>query len=166
MRKTKTVTIKAETLEEARSRVKKFSEGEKLSAEETQGLIDAAEAESPGRDEGKQYRLTEMDVFAAEKWALRTLLSLAKAGLDVPSGGGMQALASLGLGVLLSWLPRIPWSELEPLLDDMMGCIQMETPSGVIRKLMPGDIEEVGTLLLLRKEILALHFDFFMGAGS
>jgi hypothetical protein len=31
---------------------------------------------------------------------------------------------------------------------------------------MPGDIEEVGTLLLLRKEILALHFDFFMGAGS
>lgn len=116
-----------------------------------------------GRDCGKSFLLTEMPVDKSEKWAARALLALMKSGADVPEGmAGMAGLASFGLGSLT----KLAWEDVEPLLDEMMGCIKFCPSPGISRNLHmeADDIEEVGTLLTLRKEILGLHFDFFLDA--
>lgn len=119
------------------------------------------------RDEGKVYLLTEMGVFSAEKWAARTLLAMAKAGLDIPDGAkGVAGLFQMGLENLV----RVDWAEAEPLLDEMISrCAQRQLPAGILRALTPAneaydDIEELSTILQLRKEILDLHFGFFTNA--
>jgi hypothetical protein len=116
-----------------------------------------------GRDKGKNYHLTEMPVWDAEKWAARAILALAKSGVEIPDGvEGMAGLAALGLGAIM----QIRWEDAEPLLDDMLKCIKFMPSAGVIRPLIleQDDIEEIDTLLTLRKEILGLHFDFFLDA--
>jgi hypothetical protein len=116
-----------------------------------------------GRDIGKSYKLTEMPVAKGEKWAARALLALAKAGVEMPDGtDGMAGLAGFGL----TSLEKLSWSEVEPLLDEMMPCIKFVMAGGTPRDLMldAGDVEEITTLFTLRKEILSLHFSFFMTA--
>ncbi|OYV47980.1 MAG: hypothetical protein B7X10_03770 [Burkholderiales bacterium 21-58-4] len=118
---------------------------------------------SEGRDLGKNFKLTEMPVAKGEKWAARALLALAKAGVEVPEDAdGMAGLAGFGL----SSIDKLDWNDIEPLLDEMLGCIKYVPSAGVERALMleAGDIEEITTLFTLRKEILALHFDFFAPA--
>lgn len=117
-----------------------------------------------GRDKGKSFLLTEMPVLAAEKWAARAILALLKAGVDVPGGADpLEQLMKLDIAAIV----RIPWEAAEPLLDEMLKCVQF-APAGMsqARALIDSDIEELGTLFTLRKEILGLHFDFFVNAGS
>lgn len=115
-----------------------------------------------GRDKGKQYLLTEMSATAAERWAAKAFLGLARSGLEVP-----EDLASLGLaGIAMIGFRAIggmQFAEAQALLDEMFGCVQMiPDPSRpeVTRKLVEDDIEEVATRLRLRKEIFGLHVDF------
>lgn len=115
-----------------------------------------------GRDNGKTYVLTEMSADKAEKWAMRALLAMVNSGYDVPQSalsGGFGGLVEVGFKGLFS----IRWDLLEPLMDEMMQCVQFmpnrATPH-VIRPLFDGDIEEVLTLPKLRWEILKLHADF------
>ena len=119
--------------------------------------------EAAGRDQGKNYKLTEMPVAKGEKWAARALLALAKAGIEVPDGAdGMAGLAGFGL----SSIEKLNWADIEPLMDEMLSCIKFVPSAGIIRDLMldAGDVEEITTLFTLRREILALHFDFFISA--
>ena len=70
-----------------------------------------------GRDKGKRFVLTEMPALRAEKWALRALLALAKAGVDLPDdavGAGMAALAVAGLQALR----KLEFTDAEPLMDE------------------------------------------------
>lgn len=116
-----------------------------------------------GRDLGKNYKLTEMPVAKGEKWAARALLALAKAGVEVPDNAdGMSGLAGFGL----SSIEKLDWADVEPLMDEMLTCIKFAPSAGITRDLMldAGDVEEISTLFTLRKEILALHFDFFGSA--
>lgn len=115
-----------------------------------------------GRDKGKTYVITEMDADRAEKWAMRALLAMVNSGMDVPESaltGGWAGLAQIGFKGLFA----IRWDLLEPLLDEMLQCIQFmpdpRTPH-VIRAIFPGDIEEIATLPKIRWEILKLHADF------
>ena len=169
MRKTKTVTIKAASLDEARAEALAFAKAQGLGPDETKQLVDSAQAETPGRDEGKTYLLTEMGVFTAEKWAARALLAMSKAGLDVPGDAkGVSGLFQMGL----ENLARVDWREAEPLMDEMISrCAQRQLPAGILRAITPAneaydDVEELGTMLKLRKEILDLHFDFFSSAEN
>ena len=112
------------------------------------------------RDNGKSYLLTEMPVDKAEKWAARALLAILKSGGEVaPGAEGMAGLAGIGITALA----RIAWEDAEPLLDEMMGCVKACPSPTITRPLLDGadDIEEVKTMLSLRKEIFSLHFDFF-----
>ena len=103
MRKTKTVTIKAASLDEARAEALAFANAQGLGPEETTKLVDSAQAETPGRDEGKTNLLTEMGVFTAEKWAARALLAMAKAGLEIPeSAKGVSGLFQMGLEIIFT----------------------------------------------------------------
>ena len=112
------------------------------------------------RDNGKVYLLTEMAASQAEKWAARVFFAMAKSGIEIPDDTAQMGMAGM-LHMGLSALGGIEWSLAEPLLDEMMTCIkkvEQLVPQGLA--LVENDIEEVGTRLQLRKELLQLHVDF------
>jgi len=115
-----------------------------------------------GRDCGKKFKITEMDAFKGEKWAMRALLALMGERVDLPKGfekKGMSGIAEIGLKMFSS----LKWETAEPLIDEMMTCVQYMPDPGnplIVRALFPGDIEEIGTLFTLRKEVLNLHVGF------
>jgi hypothetical protein len=119
-----------------------------------------------GRDKGKVFLLTEMAASRAEKWAIRALLALGKAGVEVGDAlsGGMQDIARLGYDVL----NHANYEDIAPLLDEMMDCVQVVPNPGnqdVVRRLIEDDICEVLTRLRLRMEVFKLHLDFSMAAA-
>lgn len=122
--------------------------------------------ESEGRDKGKVFMLTEMPASRAEKWAMRAFLALAHAGVEVPEemqGLGMSALAIIGLRAL----SRVSFAEAEPLMDEMMECVQaVPDPSkpAIIRGLYEDDLEEVASRAYLKSEVFELHTNFSVAA--
>lgn len=110
------------------------------------------------RDNGKSFVITEMSAEAAEWWAFRVLQALLGSNAEVDFNAPLADMARQGLGALGKLSPEIA----KPLLDEMMDCIRIKLPSGSeSRDMLPGDIEEVKTRVILRKEVLALHMDFF-----
>lgn len=123
--------------------------------------------EAEGRDKGRTFFLTEMPAAQAEKWAMRAFLAMARNGVPIPddlASRGLAGIASVGIHALGS----MSFADAEPLMDEMFACIQMIPDPGkpnVKRALFEGDIEEVGTRLQLRKEVLDLHVSFSRVAG-
>lgn len=111
-----------------------------------------------GRDEGKSFLLTEMPASQAEDWAIRAAGSALRSGLDIPPSivsAGFGAICFLALQNLMSGA----WSDVKPLLDEMMACIQ-SVQNADIRPLYEDDIEEVATRAFLRDEVFRLHANF------
>ncbi len=123
--------------------------------------------EAEGRDKSKSFLLTEMAATKAEDWAIRAMLALGAANVELPDGAlelGMAALAEVGLKRLFS----LNADTVKPLLDELMECVQIQPDRKrpeVRRALIENDIEEVRTLLTLKWEVLKLHMDFFPAAG-
>lgn len=125
-----------------------------------------------GRDAGKQFLITEMDAFRAEKWAQRAMLALTRAGAEIPrdiAQSGMAGLAVAGLQALQG----LSFEDVEPLLDEMFSCVQCvpdrKNAAFVRPVILEGegaDIEEVMSLITLRQEVFALHVDFFFNAAA
>jgi len=118
-----------------------------------------------GRDTGKQFLITEMSASKAENWAFRVILAIGNAGIEIPEGlaaQGMSGLLAIGYMNLL----KIPFEAAEPLLNEMMDCVQIIPSVNVKRKLFEDDIEEVITRLQLRKSIWDLHMDFFLDSNQ
>lgn len=110
------------------------------------------------RDLGKVFRITEMPASKAEKWAIRALLAVARSGIDIPPElmqGGMRALAFVGVRALSG----LSFDDAEPLLDEMMECVQI-VESKIVRHPTENDIEEVATRVFLRQQVLDLHVGF------
>lgn len=120
------------------------------------------------RDQGKQFVLTEMPAMQVESWAIRVFLALASAGAPISkdaASAGLAGLAAIGL----SALSFIRWEDAKPLLDEMMQCVQIVPDPNrpmVKRDLIDSDIEDVRTLLFLRKEIWKLHTGFLKAADT
>ena len=118
--------------------------------------------DADGRDFGKAFFLREMSAMRAEKWATRAILALTRSGIDIPEDiakQGLAAVAAMGVHALAG----VQFAEAEPLLDEMMQCVQivpMPARPEVKRALIEDDIEEITTLVTLRREILALHMGF------
>ncbi len=115
------------------------------------------------RDHGKVFFLTEMSALAAEAWAARAFLAMAKSGADIPPdirASGFAGLAMLGMQAFAG----VEYHEVAPLLAEMMECVQIvPDPSNpaIVRGIFgDDDIEEVTTLLELRREVFGLHVDF------
>ncbi len=128
-----------------------------------------AEGDEPNRDAGKTFVLTEMPVLKAEKWAMRAFLAIARNGMEVPPEALKAGFAGL-VPYLTNLIGAIRWEDAEPLLDEMLTCIQFQavvdgSGTKVCRKLIADDIEEVGTLLVLRKEVVQLHKGFLKAAA-
>lgn len=123
--------------------------------------------DAPGRDLGKVFKLTEWSAIQADRWANRAALAIIKAGGLIP-----DEILKMGiLGIFMVGVHRlhgIAWSDMEPLLEEMLGCVKIvPTPSNpnVVRALFPDDIEEVSTLTTLRKEVFQLHVNFTQPAN-
>lgn len=120
-----------------------------------------------GRDQGKIFRLTEMAAVNAEKWAARALLALGKSGVDIPDEvrqHGTAAVVVVGLRAFTG----IEFADAEPLMDEMMRCVQAVPDPGnldVCRSLVDTDIDEVATLAQLRGELMELHTGFTVRAA-
>lgn len=129
--------------------------------------IKLVEIEANNRDQGKAFKITEMSAFAAERWAIRAGFAMMNSGADFSELDGqpmsMAAFAKMGL----SALSKISFDLAEPLIDELMTCVEIiPDPNQVkiTRPLIEQDVEEVTTLLTLKKEVWALHVDFFMPA--
>lgn len=115
-----------------------------------------------GRDEGKQFEITEMSAAKAEAWAIRALCLLAESGFDVPAGEQSFAkVAEFGLTAL----SKVDYVKVKPLLDEMLACVKYIPPDhpNTRQPLTVGDtdlIEEVKTLFMLRVEVWKLHANF------
>jgi len=121
-----------------------------------------------GRDQGKVFQIREMSASQAEMWAARALFAMARNGIDIPDDiaeSGVAGLASFGVKAICG----MSFDDAQPLLNEMMQCVKvMPDPNRpeVVRALIEDDIEEIGTRLKLRKEVLKLHTDFFFGANQ
>ena len=125
--------------------------------------------DSDGRDKGKTFLLTEMPATKAEDWAIRVMLALGAANVDIPEGSiqlGMAALAEIGLKKLFA----IQADQMRPLLAELMECVEFvpnpQKPQVKVKHpLFETQIEEVKTLLQLKWEVLKLHLDFSFAAN-
>ncbi len=123
--------------------------------------------DADGRDHGKTFLLRELPASQGEKWGIKAIHGLSRAGVDVSEfmgGSGLAGLAVIGMHAIFA----LPWSELEPLLDEMMTCatvIPDPARPNVTRALIDDDIEEIATLVRLRKEVFDLHTGFFANAA-
>lgn len=127
--------------------------------------------DAEGRDRGKTFLITEMPAAQAERWAMRALMAVADAGIDLPesaASAGMAGVAAIGIRAIF----RIPFEKAEPLMNEMMGCVQFvwDKRKNLTRPLVDDgtdedDIEEVATRLLLRSEVFELHTGFSMAAA-
>ncbi len=116
-----------------------------------------------GRDLGKVFQLTEMPAAQAERWALRAFQALARAGVDIGDvmGGSMETLARAGFQAFAF----LPFHEADPLLSEMFACVKAKPNANAVRDLVDDDIEEIGTRMKLRAEVLKLHTGFLRAGG-
>jgi hypothetical protein len=134
---------------------------------------------TPGRDAGKKFRITEMPADQGERWGNRLALEFGQAVSKVPSqviGGGMAGVSQM-LPILmvqgLQSLGGLSPAVVQPLLDEMMGCVKFMSPAAVAgvpdQPIFTGEnsqIEEIQTRYTLIFEAIKLHWSFLMDAAQ
>jgi hypothetical protein len=137
-------------------------------------LVQIQSDDPNNRDRGKTFIITEMPVFQAEKFAARAWLAVCNANVslseeeskNVVTNAGWAGLAFLSLRAL----GNAKYADIEPLMDEMMTYIKIIRDlknSDMSYPVMESDLEEISTLITLRKEFIDLHTGFFSrGAGS
>ena len=119
-----------------------------------------------GPDKGKRFVIRKLNGAAAEDIFARVVLTLAKAGTEVPLD-----LFSLKSGdvvrLLLDGLRRVPWEEAKPLLNMMMGCVDRLHADGTgALPLTVDDCDELRTRLLLRRKVFELNAGMIAPTGT
>lgn len=119
-------------------------------------------AEGENRDAGKTFVVTEVDAVQAEEWGVRALMALGTSGIQIPQemlALGVLAIPLVGYQVFMgakeeAVLPL--WREMLP------ACVQIQHSETNFEPFNRTHVEEVSTLLELRKAILELHTGFTM----
>ena len=112
-----------------------------------------------GRDAGKLFRITEMAARKIDKWGMRAFFVLLNAGVEVPEDLASQGFAGL-MAIGLEAFTRVPYEAALPLWDELLDCVKyIPSPKqpNLTRPLIDEDVEEVQTLLKLRKIVFDLH---------
>lgn len=122
-----------------------------------------------GRDAGKTFLITEMPLLQADRWAQQALFALARSGIETQQfdeDEGMLGMAKVALNAI-SYIDPLVGNE---LMNELLTCVQIVPSGGVARDLIfdddSGDIEDVKTLFMLRKEALLIHLDFLTAGSS
>lgn len=119
-----------------------------------------AEGAKENRDAGKVFVVTEVDAIQAEEWGLRAMMALGTGGIQVP-----PELVSAGLlGIVLVGYQAFMGAREDavlPLWREMLpACVSLQHSAEVREPFGRHQVEEVSTLLLLRKTVLELHTGF------
>lgn len=117
-------------------------------------------AEGENRDAGKTFVIREVDAIQAEEWGLRALMALGTSGIVVPKDImhlGILAIPLIGYQAFMgareeAVLPL--WREMLP------ACVTLKQSENIRQPFDRSLVEEVSTLLSLRKAILELHTGF------
>lgn len=127
-----------------------------------------------GRDQGKTFKITEMSASAIEKWAGQALLTIMKGNTDInvtelQQTSNTAALLTAVQGALFG----LEWHAVQPLMDALLPQIRFVPDAAKPDLTMPltpatvdAHIEDVGTLIRLRGEVLKLSLDFFIQGES
>lgn len=122
-----------------------------------------------GRDAGKTFLITEMPLLQADRWAQQALFALARSGIETQQfdeDEGMLGMAKVALNAISHIDPLVS----NELMNELLTCVQIVPSGGVARDLIfdddSGDIEDVKTLFMLRKEALLIHLDFLTAGSS
>jgi hypothetical protein len=111
------------------------------------------------RDAGKTFVITEAPALQAEEWGLRAIMALGTSGIVVPqeiADAGLVGVALIGYQAFMG----AKFEEVRPLWQEMLSCISFQPSPGISLPFNGTLIEEVSTLLELRKQILELHTGF------
>lgn len=117
-----------------------------------------------GRDAGKIFRITEWPAIRIERWIMRAVFGLGKAGVEIPPEI-LQLGAAPTAFAIASQASRLPSRLGIRLADELMECVQ-RVEEKLDRSLVENDIEDVTTRLRLKSEVLKLTFGFFAFAAS
>lgn len=115
------------------------------------------------RDAGKVFVLTEPAATQSEAVALRLFLAAARSGVAIPDS--IKDLGLVGLAIYgIELMGKVPYEEAKVAADFLMGCVKINEGK-LVRELEESDIEEVATLLKLKKEVLTLITGFTFDVG-
>lgn len=117
-----------------------------------------------GRDKGKTFVITEMSARDAHRWATKALFAVMNAGVELADESlsmGMAGLMMAGMGSIT----KIPHAIAEPLLEELLGCVQIKQEL-TTRDLFDGDIEEAVTYFDLQRVVLTMHIQPFISGGG
>jgi hypothetical protein len=116
--------------------------------------------ERENRDAGKSFVVTEVPALQAEEWGLRAIMALGTSGISVPpemADAGLIGVVLIGYQAFMGAKP----SEVLPLWREMLpACVEYAPSPGIKMPFASQLVEEVSTLLTLRKAILELHTGF------
>lgn len=124
-------------------------------------LVSTYTESAAGRDHGKKFVVTEMDPRSGHRWASRLLFAILNSGGDVSPeilSAGLAGVARMGIAAAL----KIPHDVAEPLMDELLECVEVLADNGIQRQVMPGDIEEILTIFRLQISAWNLHIEPFM----
>lgn len=119
--------------------------------------------EGEDRDKGKTFVITEMAARPAHRWASKAIFALLNAGVEIPEelrDAGLAGIALMGI----SAISKIPYAVAEPLLDEILECVQIKQEL-VTRAIVDEDIEEPKTLFTLQRLVLTMHIEPFISGG-
>lgn len=118
--------------------------------------------DAEGRDKGKQFLVTEMSAVDGERIALRIFQMLCASGVDLDLN---TASARDVAHMVFSAMSQLQPEQIEEIGDKLMECVQYLSPDGkTTRRLVAGELEEISSRLLLKKEAFMLSFgNFFNG---
>ncbi len=124
-----------------------------------------------GRDDGRKFYIKEMGALKTEKWASKAIVALLSTGIDIPGldeSDGIEGLMkldpkSIANALLTGMLKGLKYDVFEPLLDEMLSCMYYQ--SDLSKEMLTVEnidtyIEDVKTILTLRKEVITLHVGF------
>lgn len=116
--------------------------------------------EGENRDAGKTFIVREVDAVQAEEWGVRALMAVGTSGIQIPQellSLGVLAIPLIGYQVFLGAKEEA----VLPLWREMLSaCIFVKHSETNVQAFKRSDVEEVSTLLELRKIILELHTGF------
>lgn len=127
-----------------------------------------------GKDAGKVFEVSQMPVSRLEKWSARALIVLFAGDipLELKDISAVSNSAALAAGVL-SGLGALDWEKVEPLYDELLSCISVVPDPARPNVVVPlnasnldAHIAEIGTIIKLRGEVLAVNLDFFGGENG
>lgn len=119
-----------------------------------------------GADKGKIFIIRRMSAFEGDRWAMRTIRALIRAGMKIPDNAAQIGAAGLA-GIAINIFGNLSEEDCEEAFQGLMKCVQIKRAEGIRPSdMLESDLEDAGTLPKLRSEVLSFNLDFFKAATS